>query len=404
MALKKSMVNRNAGLAPTEVMTRADILTGKESAFKKLTAIPRQLIAFHENNDYRELDNDDSIRQLANAIKRQGLLDNLVVVSRASKTPGNEDKKFVLLSGERRLRAINLICKEDPDYEPQYATLMCNVLSEDSFKLPEDRITALHENGYADDKIRDIQEMIVIDEANLQRRGGVGDEKQQRKAAIRYSNNLEIIYGISRQEADELTKRISGQSSRSTEINLKLERDLIEPLRTLLDKSILKKADASRYCALPVVEQEAISSALSELASVQPVSENKPTQEFMETSDAISKALQIRNQKERETAFYDAIHKGREIAEQIKRDTKAAVKKKRMTQDKHTKLMNDVLFVKKRIQSLGKKSTIEDIARDEILNNDGSSVAQELGRVIADMQELQSLLNQEIERIRNNEG
>ena len=124
----------------------------------------------------------------------------------------------------------------------------------------------------------------------------------------------------------------------------------------------------------------------------------------METSDAISKALQIRNQKERETAFYDAIHKGREIAEQIKRDTKAAVKKKRMTQDKHTKLMNDVLFVKKRIQSLGKKSTIEDIARDEILNNDGSSVAQELGRVIADMQELQSLLNQEIERIRNNEG
>lgn len=399
MALNQKLINRNAGLASSDVMRDIDILPGNTDGVKNLKAVSRSLIAFHENNDYRELDNDEDIRQLAEAIKRQGLLDNLVVVQRPSRSEGQQGKKYVLLSGERRLRAINLLCSENPDLEPQFATITCNVLTDDYFKLPSDRMNKLHENGYGDEKIREIQEMIVIDEANLQRRGGVGNEKQQRKAAFRYSQNLMIIYGLSQKEADHLTKRISGQSARATEINLKLERNLTEPLRDLLDRDVLPKSSATRFSALAVADQEMISDALTSLDRVLIQEDGNPKPEFSETVSSIVRVLDIRNEHEREEALNEVIDSSKKKVADIRRKKQSSIHRSVIKSDKHEKLMTNIRVLQRRVEIMSKPGMIEDLARDDVLNGGDNTFVNNLDRVITNLQSIRDQISAEVDKI-----
>lgn len=399
MALNRNKMNKNAGLASPEIMRGIDIVPNSMESVKNIKNISRNLIAFHENNDYRELDNDEGIRQLADAIKRQGLLDNLVVAQRASRMPDQKDKKYVLLSGERRLRAINLLCKEDPSLEAQFASVTCNVFTDEQFTLPQQRMDALHNNGYDDIQIRDIQEMIIIDEANLQRRGGVGDEKQQRKAAARYSENLVIIYGISQKEADELTKRISGQSQRSTENNLKLERDLVEPLRNLLDKDVLSKKVATKFCALPVERQEKISEALTALDQGQMQEDGSPTAEFSEAVNAIDRTLEIRNEHEKEEALNTAIGAVQRQVQDIRKKKQGTIKHSVIRSDKHERLMSNIQVLQRRVEIMSKASMIEDFARDELLNTSEDTIVNSLDRIIERLKSLRDQISSEAEKI-----
>lgn len=399
MALKKKLVNQNAGLASSDVMRDIDILPGNTDGVKNLKAVSRSLIAFHENNDYRELDNEEDIQQLAEAIKRQGLLDNLVVVQRPSKSRDQAGKKYVLLSGERRLRAINLLCSENPDLEPQFATVTCNVLTDDYFKLPAERMANLHDNGYGDDEIRDIQEMIVIDEANLQRRGGVGNEKQQRKAAARYSKNLMIIYGLSQKDADYLTKRISGQSARATEINLKLERHLTEPLRDLLDRDILQKSYATRFSALDIADQEMISNALTSMDRVLIQEDGNPKPEFSETVSAIARALDTRNEREREEALNEAIDATKKKVADIRRKQQSSIQRPVIRSDKHEKLMNNIHILQRRVEIMSKPGMIEDLARDDVVNGGDNTFVNNLDRIIKSLQSIRDQIGAEVDKI-----
>lgn len=399
MALNQKLINQNAGLASSDVMRDIDILPGNTDGVKNLKAVSRSLIAFHENNDYRELDNDDDIRQLAEAIKRQGLLDNLVVVQRPSRSEGQQGKKYVLLSGERRLRAINLLCSENPDLEPQFATVTCNVLTDDYFKLPSERMKNLRENGYRNEAIRDIQEMIVIDEANLQRRGGVGNEKQQRKAAFRYSQNLMIIYGLSQKDADRLTKRISGQSARATEINLKLERNLTEPLRDLLDRDVLPKSSATRFSALAVADQEMISDALTSLDRVLIQEDGNPKPEFSETVSSIVRALDIRNEHEREEALNEVIDSSKKKVADIRKKKQSSIRRSVIKSDKHEKLMTNIHVLQRRVEIMSKPGMIEDLARDDVLNGGDNTFVNNLDRVIKSLQSIRDQISAEVDKI-----
>lgn len=363
MALKKGKLNSNAGLASALVMEKADLLARKEAAVKDIEPIPRNLIAFHENNDYRELDSEETIAQLADAIRRQGLLDNLVVVRRTSQIPGNEDKRYVLLSGERRLRAIEMLCEQSEEMASKYATVPCNIIQDDFFELPAETKDRLHAANISDDEIRSIQELIIIDEANLQRRGGVGDERMQRKAAIRYSNNLITIYGIDQKEADSITKQISGQNIRTTIRNLKIERDLITPLKDLLDNDLIKKEEAEKYCTLDVSEQEAVSAALTGLADVQMLSKGNPSPEFIVARNAFSEALTKRNRIEREKLFLQAQESTGKVIEEIKNEKRPQVRKNSAARDTREKFSARLATLETRINGLSSKRSIRQMAQ-----------------------------------------
>lgn len=363
MALRKNKLNSNAGLASASVMGKADLLSRKEAAIKDIEPIPRNLIAFHENNDYRELDSEETIAQLADAIRRQGLLDNLVVVRRPSRISGNEDKRYVLLSGERRLRAIEMLCEQSEEMATKFATVPCNVIHEDFFELPAETKDRLHAAGMNDEDIRGIQELIIIDEANLQRRGGVGDERMQRKAAIRYSNNLIIIYGIDQKEADNITKQISGQNIRTTIRNLKIERDLIAPLKELLDNDLIKKDEAEKYCMFDVSEQEALSAALTGLADVQMLSKGNPSPEFIVARNAFSEALAKRNRIEREKLFLLAQQNTNKIIEEIKNEKRPQVRKNTAARDTREKFSASLATLETRINGLSSKRSIRQMAQ-----------------------------------------
>ena len=61
-----------------------------------------------DNALYRELDTEEDIALLADDIRRAGLLHNLVVFPKTG-----VGGKYVLLSGERRLRALRLLVEQD---------------------------------------------------------------------------------------------------------------------------------------------------------------------------------------------------------------------------------------------------------------------------------------------------
>ena len=83
-----------------------DLLTAKHKIEYASKDIALSNIRTNPDNEiFRELDDDDDIRILADDIKRNGLMHNLVVF------PAEEEGRevWVLLSGERRFRALKLL-------------------------------------------------------------------------------------------------------------------------------------------------------------------------------------------------------------------------------------------------------------------------------------------------------
>lgn len=395
MALNFNKINRNAGLAPSTVMDNADISAHKEESVKTITPISRNLIAFHENNDYRELDSDETIEQLADAIERQGLLDNLVVVERKSRDPANADKKYVLVSGERRLRAINLLAARSPEMATKFATVPCNVKTEEYFRLAPDVRDRLHGEGRSDAEIRAIQEQILIDEANLQRRGGVGDERLQRMAAARYSDNVRIIFGISQKEADKLTAQISGQNIRTIERSLKIERSLLSRMKELLDDDLISKDEAARFSALDASDQEAVARALGGLADVQMPVKGNPTPELLRARKSIADALAKRNAKERRAALDEALRETLDKVEALKKAQLPPVRKNTSAKSARDRYAARINSMETKIKGLSSDRSVSEMAA---LNRsrapEDASVYDQLDKLIRDLQALKGKLQQ----------
>ena len=119
-------------------LTLGDITGGASSKYEYLAL---NSIELNPNNDYNEADSEEGIIELAEDIKRNGLLHNIVVSY-------TEDGRYKLLSGERRLRAYKHIYAETGD--DKYSNIYSLVRS----------------------GLSEIEEMIILDAANLQVRNG----------------------------------------------------------------------------------------------------------------------------------------------------------------------------------------------------------------------------------------
>lgn len=209
-------------------LTLGDITGGASSKYEYLAL---NSIELNPNNDYNEADSEEGIIELAEDIKRNGLLHNIVVSY-------TEDGRYKLLSGERRLRAYKHIYAETGD--DKYSNIYSLVRS----------------------GLSEIEEMIILDAANLQVRNGAGDEKRTRKATIRFIDNLKKKFNISEESAIIIAKEYAGVSDRTVERNVVLERDLHASLLKLLDDGVISKSQAMDYAALPISVQESIALSL----------------------------------------------------------------------------------------------------------------------------------------------
>ena len=221
--------------------------------------IPLSQIILNPNNDYSSEDTEEEIVELAQDIERNGLLHNIVVSDRGRNEVSGEGG-FVILSGERRYRAYQWLYKNRQ--ENKYSVILCKVLS----------------------GLDSLDEMLVLDAANLQTRGGMGDEKRFRKATIRFIENLRKKGGVSENEAKTLAVRYTGISDKLIDKNISVEKNLHPDILALLDSELIPKNQAVAYARLPEDVQKLLAENLN-------AAYKKGTAELRDVNDKLSVAV-----------------------------------------------------------------------------------------------------------------
>lgn len=231
---------RAAGRAADRLKDMSSYL-GEDRDGAQLENIPLKNIKLNEANDYRQLDREEDIQTLAEDIERNGLLHNLVVSRRR---PG----EYVILSGERRYRALTLLHNRRLEKRAAGQTVDVGRWR----RAPCRVLTGLSPR----------QERIVLDAANLQTRGGAGNERLTRLAMERYRDNVKREYGLSEAEARQLLMKVSNIGRSSIFRNFKIIDNLIPPFQDMLNASLISKKEADELVKLSTECQTAANGAI----------------------------------------------------------------------------------------------------------------------------------------------
>ena len=195
-----------------------------------------------DNEIFREIDDDEDIRILADDIKRNGLLHNLVMF------PSTEEGRevYVLLSGERRYRALKLLVAEgDTSWQ---IVRNCNVIT-----------TELSDN----------EKKVLLYSANLQVRGGLNDEAVRRKAVSEFIEcHQKEPYKRNRVDALKAIKSVSSVNPKTIDRDARLEDKLRGTLKELLDAKFLSRSECESYLRFDDEKQEEIGQKYQELNAV----------------------------------------------------------------------------------------------------------------------------------------
>lgn len=195
-----------------------------------------------DNEIFREIDDDEDIRILADDIKRNGLLHNLVMF------PSTEEGRevYVLLSGERRYRALKLLVEEgDTSWQ---IVRNCNIIT-----------TELSDN----------EKKVLLYSANLQVRGGLNDEAVRRKAVSDFIECLQKEpYNMNRVDALKAIKSVSSVNPKTIDRDARLEDKLKGSLKELLDAKFLSRSECESYLRFDDEKQEEIGQKYQELNAV----------------------------------------------------------------------------------------------------------------------------------------
>lgn len=195
-----------------------------------------------DNEIFREIDDDEDIRILADDIKRNGLLHNLVMF------PSTEEGRevYVLLSGERRYRALKLLVEEgDTSWQ---IVRNCNIIT-----------TELSDN----------EKKVLLYSANLQVRGGLNDEAVRRKAVSEFIECLQKEpYNMNREDALKAIKSVSSVNPKTIDRDARLEDKLRGTLKELLDAKFLSRSECESYLRFDDEKQEEIGQKYQELNAV----------------------------------------------------------------------------------------------------------------------------------------
>lgn len=326
-ALKKK---KAAGVATPKIATREEI---KRTELAMTTVAQGEeyheldidAIQLNPANDYRMLDTEADIAELADDIERNGLLHNLVVSARS-------DGNHILLSGERRLRALRML-KNDP--KRNVAGKFNRILVKFVYGLDE------------------LDEMIYLDSANLQTRGSLGDDVVCRNVVKRYVENLQKKYDISQEAAQAILKKTAtGMSDRTIYRVLQINNDLIPPLTEMLDQKNISRHNAIDFCQCNEEIQQYICDLIVECKKHADINPEKSVIAFIELKNELGNACngpddEVKKEALKKIAddFVAAMisQNGEQANNEKEEDTVPAIQKKRSKYiDKYSKMAKEI--------------------------------------------------------------
>ena len=327
-------------------------------------------------NDYRERDNEESIKSLAEDIARQGLLHNLVV---SEKTQDGRTS-YLLISGERRLRAVKLLIereiekvnngeKGDPG---KYQTINCRVVKGLSPR----------------------QEMIMLDAANLQTRGGAGDEAATRKAMSRYRENVMAEYGLTAEQVREIIVDMSPMGFTTVNSNFIIEDNLRAELKSMLDSNEINKKQALGFAKLDQMQQKLVSDAVMGIKDAFAGNET-------DYSDAVKQAVKGFFEATEEKADKKVNEKLEQAAAQVRKQLAQSVQQNKQPKVSVKKAQRDLLLadcaaIQNKIAKLSTDKAVANIRRfDGAAEEESLKIANKIDAIISELERLR-------ERVRGN--
>ena len=315
-----------------------------------------------DNALYRELDTEEDIALLADDIRRAGLLHNLVVFPKTG-----VGGKYVLLSGERRLRALRLLVEQDKREQEEK-------------QLPNRKVVRnLTEN----------EKVVYIDSANLQVRGGISNERVMRQAAARFVENLQKApYNLSAAEAKKALKEVSPLNSRTIDKALSIQNDLNPDLRRLLDEEFLNRAECETYLRLTLEEQARAAAVFLKIAALDPRSHERRAIKDALTTAMLDVAVERRSMQERESVFAAALQNAQDAIGQAKtQENKAAAVDK-----DHNFISAKLPTTARKLRKIAAAKNIEAKIRSYTAE-DRKAMSDQMQELIAAAQELKALID-----------
>lgn len=289
-----------------------------------------------DNEIFRQNDDEEDIEILAEDIKRNGLLHNLVVF------PEQEDGKtvYMLLSGERRYRALMLLQEQDATWNK---ARNCNVVT-----------TPLSPN----------EKKVILYSANLQVRGGFGDEMIRRKAVTEFIACLQQEpYNMNQIAAKKALKEISNAVGGTIDKDLRIEQLLNKKLLKLLDEKHITRNEATELNKLDQEQQQRIGSLYEELFTIENTDANNLRDEIKnEVMTGLANVWKGDSTEERDQLFEQVLAEMKTDIEKLeekekynsseKTEKQAALKREVETAEKKTETKT---FVQKTLQPLTSK-------------------------------------------------
>jgi len=334
-------------------------------------------IKLNPANDYRDRDNDDSINSLAEDIARQGLLHNLVV----SEKTENGEKTYLLISGERRLRAIRLLTereiekvKKGENGDPgRYATVNCRVVK----------------------GLTDRQEMIMLDAANLQTRGGAGDEAATRKAMVRYRENVMAEYGLTNEQVRDIVVDMSPVGFTTVNSNLIIEDNLRAELKDMLDSNEINKKQALGFAKLSQEQQKLVSDAILGIKDVFVKNGKNYSDEMKNAVKGFFEASEEKADKKVNEKLEQTAAEIRTRLEQLKAE-KAGETKVTVKKAQRDIMLGDCAVIQNKIAKLSTAKAVANIRRfDAAAEEESLKISAKIDSIIAQLEQLKKALEGE---------
>lgn len=369
---KGNLSNRNM-INNMDVVLKGTLPEDKD----KIVRVELSKIQVNPNNDYRVQDTEEGIATLAADIENNGLLHNLVVSKR-------ENGKYVIISGERRFRALNLLFEREVEKGgdvAKYRTVPCRVV----------------------EGLTERQEMIMLDAANLQARGGAGDEMQVRNAMVRYRDNSKAEYNLTDKEAKDLLVQITSFSRSSITSNMKIRDNLREELQNMLDKGEITKRAANSFVKLTQKLQKDISDSFISIKNTSAIGEEKQNLLFEQAMEAFVLASEMPTDAKIQqevalacTQVSQSLEKYlSEVAAQAGKKADAPEMNKQEKQDAQRDLyLKKCKQIKKGLTDLSKKKTISRIKEfDATADEENRRVLTQIEEIIRMAQALKHQLD-----------
>ena len=197
-----------------------------------------------------------------------------------------EDGTFMLLSGERRVKALRLLQKREQESDPT---------GQKAHKW--DRVQAQTYTG-----LDELSELIILDEANIMVRGLSGDAKTIQACISRYLDNLQAKFQVDRRAAEAYFKSRTQMTDSTVQRYTQFDKSLIDDVKEFFQNGTISHAQALSLCPLEPSEQVLYVNAINK--AIQMSNGDKALEHTYVTriTDRAAQAARMTNGREAELA------------------------------------------------------------------------------------------------------